>query len=40
MPWKKVYYIGVRRYSGSAIEGDYTITLSGTWPEMVTLADG
>ncbi|MDD6583778.1 MAG: hypothetical protein PUF07_02090, partial [Bacteroidales bacterium] len=35
-----VYYIGVRRYSGSAIEGDYTITLSGTWPEMVTLADG
>ena len=38
-----VYYIGVRRYSGSAIEGDYTITLSGTWPhnvEALTLADG
>lgn len=35
-----VYYIGVRRYNGRAVEGDYTITLSGTWPAMVTLADG
>ena len=35
-----VYYIGVRRLNGDAIEGDYTITLSGTWPNMVTLADG
>ncbi|MCI6725753.1 MAG: hypothetical protein MR446_04820 [Bacteroidales bacterium] len=38
-----VYYIGVRLRSGSAISGDYTITLSGTWPhdvEALTLADG
>ncbi len=35
-----VYYIGVREYHGLAIDGDYTITLSGTWPDMVTLADG
>ena len=35
-----VYYIGVRRYDGNAVDGDYTITLSGTWPDMVTLADG
>ena len=35
-----VYYIGVREYHGLAIDGDYTITLSGTWPKMVTLADG
>ena len=35
-----VYYIGVRRYNGNDIDGDYTITLSGTWPDMVTLADG
>lgn len=35
-----VYYIGVRRYNGNAIDGDYTITLSGTCFDMVTLADG
>ena len=35
-----VYYIGVRLRSGAALDGDYTITLSGTWPDMVTLADG
>ena len=38
-----VYYIGVREYDGNAIDGDYTITLSGTWPhdvEALTLADG
>ena len=38
-----MYYIGVRLYSGNALDGDYTITLSGTWPhevEALTLADG
>ena len=38
-----VYYIGVRLRSGAALDGDYTITLSGTWPpyvEALTLADG
>ena len=38
-----VYYIGVRLRSGAALDGDYTITLSGTWPpyvETLTLADG
>ncbi|MCI6725322.1 MAG: hypothetical protein MR446_02615, partial [Bacteroidales bacterium] len=35
-----VYYIGVRLHSGSALNGDYTITLSGTCFVMVTLADG
>ena len=38
-----VYYIGVREYHGFALDGDYTITLSGTWPhdvEALTLADG
>ena len=35
-----VYYIGVRRFDGYADSGDYTIILSGTWPDMVTLADG
>lgn len=35
-----VYYIGVRLYSGDALDGDYTITLSGTCFDMVTLADG
>ena len=38
-----VYYIGVRQYGGAALDCDYTITLSGTWPhgvEALTLADG
>ena len=38
-----VYYIGVRLRSGAALDGNYTITLSGTWPpyvEALTLADG
>ena len=38
-----VYYIGVRQYGGAALDCDYTITLSGTWPpyvETLTLADG
>lgn len=38
-----VYYIGVRRFGGAAIEGDYILTISGTWRtdvETLTLADG
>ncbi len=37
------YYIGVRKYGGQAISGDYTLIISGTWPtavEALTLADG